>query len=123
MSAVRASGPKGFAATGQELRDLVVAYAKQETIEPLKGLARYVAWGVAGASAMALAAVLVLLGVLRLLQTETGDAFDGNWSFVPYAITLLGAVALIGVLAAAISRAGRRGRQPDPAHEAGGSAR
>ena len=31
----------------------------------------------------------MVLGLLRLLQTETGDAFDGNFSVFPYLITLV----------------------------------
>ena len=37
------------------------------------------------------------IGVLRLLQTETGGAFDGNWSWAPYVIVVivLGAASFI----------------------------
>jgi len=71
---------------------------------------------VAGAISMALGIALALLALLRLLQTETGDLFDGNWSFVPYVITLAAAAL---VLVIALSRI----RKPtlDKDHRAEGS--
>lgn len=68
--------------------DLVRDYAKQETLGPLKGAGRWLALGTAGSLFLGLGLVLVLLGVLRVLQTET-DAFDGAFSWVPYVIVLI----------------------------------
>jgi hypothetical protein len=68
--------------------DLVREYAKQETVGPLKGAGRWLALGAAGSLFLGLGLVLVLLGVLRVLQTET-DAFDGAFSWVPYVIVLI----------------------------------
>lgn len=68
--------------------DLVRDYAKQETLGPLKGAGRWLALGAAGSLFLGLGLVLVLLGVLRVLQTETG-AFDGAFSWVPYVIVLI----------------------------------
>lgn len=81
---------------------MVVAYVKQETIDPIKGLGRYVALGVAGSVLLGIGLIAVFLGILRLLQTETGSAFDGNWSFVPYVITLVAC----GIMALAAFKAG-----------------
>lgn len=80
-----------------ELWDLVRAYAKQETVEPLKGIGRWLAYGVAGS--LFLGAGLVLLGVggLRALQTETGTTFQESWSWAPYLITLAGLAILIAL--------------------------
>jgi lysylphosphatidylglycerol synthetase-like protein (DUF2156 family) len=75
-----------------ELRDLVVAYLKQETVVPLKQLGRYVSFGVAGALLLGLGVLLLAVGALRALQTETGDTFSGDWSWAPYTIVV---VALI----------------------------
>ena len=69
-----------------ELRDLIVAYLKQETVVPLKQLGRYLAFGVAGSLLMGVGVILWSLGLLRLLQTQTGDTFAGDWSWVPYLI-------------------------------------
>ena len=80
--------------------DLVKGYARQETLGPLKGAGRWLALGTAGATFLGLGLVLVLLGVLRLLQTEL-DAFDGGFSWVPYVIVLV----ICGLLSAiALSR-------------------
>ena len=72
-----------------ELKDLVVAYAKQETLEPIKGLGRFIAFGVAGSLLVALGLLLLTLSVIRVLQEELPETFDGNWSFAPYAVGLV----------------------------------
>lgn len=83
--------------TLRELVDLLVAYARQETLDPLRRLKRLVGFGLLGAILVATGFVLVSLGLLRMLQTET-DAFDGNWSFAPYLL-----VAGISAIALAIA--------------------
>lgn len=95
----------------REVWQLVVAYARQETLEPIKGLGRFLAWGLAAAVFVSTGLFLVLLGGLRLLQTETGSAFDGGWSWVPYVITLVG--CSVAAYAAIASRG--RGRQESAA--------
>lgn len=83
-----------------EVVDLVKDYARQEILGPVRGAGRWLALGAAGAIFLGLGSVFVLIGVLRLLQTEV-EAFDGAWSWVPYAITL---VAALGASAVALSR-------------------
>ncbi|MGO8864187.1 MAG: hypothetical protein ACLQRH_25955 [Acidimicrobiales bacterium] len=86
---------------GDDALNLTVDYLKQETLEPLTGLGRFLAWGVAGSLAIAVGILLILLGILRLLQTETGTALTGDWSWVPYfVVSILG----IGVAAVAVWR-------------------
>ena len=80
-----------------ELRDLVVAYAKQETVDPLKRLGRFAKFGFAGSLFLGIGFLLLGLGGLRLLQQETLPHWTGNWSWVPYAITLAGSL-LVAVL-------------------------
>jgi hypothetical protein len=76
-----------------ELRDLIVAYARQETINPIKSLGRYILFGLAGALLLGLGVVLLGVGVLRLLQTETGSTFRGDWSWAPYGIVFVALLA------------------------------
>lgn len=82
------------AETIQDLRDLVVEYFKQETLEPLKALRRYVGFGLLGGLLLGLGVVFVAVGGLRALQTETDTTFTGSWSWAPYAIVV--AVLLLG---------------------------
>ena len=90
---------KSLPTLASELFDLVRAYAKQETVEPLKGLGRFVAFGVAGSFALGIGLVLLALGGLRALQTETGTTFHGNWSWVPYVIVLVVTGLVIALVA------------------------
>ncbi len=82
----------------RELKDLVIAYAKQETIEPLKGLWRYVGFGLAGALLIGTGVCFLAIGLLRALQGNRGWAVHGNWSWVPYVID----VVLLVVIAALV---------------------
>ena len=84
--------PKPLAQQGTELKDLVLAYFKQETTDELKALAGYVAFGVVAWLLIGIGAACGAIGVLRLLQTETA-VFEGNWSWAPYFIVVI----LLGV--------------------------
>ena len=95
-----------------EVVDLVRDYAKEETLGPLKGAGRWLALGAAGAVLLGLGSVFVLIGVLRLLQTET-SAFDGGWSWVPYLIVLVAAAI---VAAVALSRVKKATLGKEPGH-------
>ena len=72
-----------------ELRDMVITYVKQETVVPLRQLGRYLAFGIAGSLLLGLGAVLLGVGGLRALQTETGETFTGDWSWAPYLIVFV----------------------------------
>ena len=72
-----------------ELKELVVDYVKQETIVPLRQLGRYLGFGIAGAFLLGLGVVLLGVGALRALQTETGSTFTGDWSWAPYGIVVV----------------------------------
>lgn len=87
-----------------ETIQLVKQYAVQETIGPLKGAGRWLGMGIAGALMLGIGFVLLLLALLRVLQEEAGGVFDGNWSFVPYLITLVAALLVIAIAASRIKR-------------------
>ena len=92
-----------------ELWELIVAYFKQETTQPLQALWRVIAFGIAGSLAIGIGVIFFAVGGLRLLQQET-DAFHGNWSFVPYVIMIFLLVAMAGV----VFRIGTRTKEPRP---------
>jgi hypothetical protein len=87
-----------MSAAGGDFFGLVVDYAKQETLGPVKGLARFVAFGMLGSVTMSVGVVVLLVALLRILQTETGTTFGGKLSWLPYVITA-GAALLVAALA------------------------
>jgi hypothetical protein len=96
--AVRHDDPKSIPQVATELWELTVAYAKQETVDPLRGLGRYLGYGLSGSLVFGFGAVLLLLSMLRALQTETGTAFTGNLSWVPYVIVVVAAALLVALV-------------------------
>jgi hypothetical protein len=94
---------------------LVLDYAKQETLGPAKGLARFVAFGVFGSIALSVGVVVLLVALLRALQDETGATFSGKLSWLPYVITAGAAVLVAGLAGWRITRgpAARRTRRAD----------
>jgi uncharacterized integral membrane protein len=94
---------------GQDVWELLVAYARQETVEPLRGLGRWIGFGAGGSVLIATGISLLLLSVLRALQTEAGTTFTGNWSWAPYVIVLIGALLVGGLSYWAVkSKKGKR---------------
>lgn len=94
----------------QDLLHLVIGYAKQETIDPIKGLGRFLAFGLAGALVGSVGLVLLLLGALRLLQTETGSTFGGRRTWIPYVLVVIVSAAVAGGALKGRSRGQRRGK-------------
>ena len=88
-----------------ELWGLTKDYARQETVEPLKGVGRYLAYGLAGVVVGSIGVIMLLLAMLRALQEKTGSTFHGSWSWAPYVLVLLAATVLAAIAA---SRIGKR---------------
>jgi hypothetical protein len=82
-------------------------YAKQETIDPLKGVGRYLTFGVPGTLLIGFGVVLLLLSALRALQTQTGSTFHGSLSWLPYFIVLAVAAGLVALAVVRITKAKR----------------
>jgi hypothetical protein len=100
---VPARSPRGGSVG--DVVELVKAYVKQETLGPLKGAGRWLALGLAGAVCIGIGLVELSVALLRVLQEETGDTFDGNWSWVPYVITLVFVLVAMGITLTRIQRA------------------
>ncbi len=97
-------GLGGLRSSGSETLQLVVDYVKQETITPLKGLGRFMMFGVAGSVALAIGLVILSVACLRVLQGETGTTFAGNWSWAPYLICTVAVVVVAAIAVKAVSR-------------------
>lgn len=102
---------KGPATQVAELKDLVVGYAKQETVDPLKTLGRYLGFGFAGSAVMGLGLFLLLLALLRGLQqidlfNDPAEVNGGTFSWAPYFLTgAVGMLLAVGFLWRLISMA------------------
>jgi hypothetical protein len=105
---IRGKGLGALRSEGREAFQLVVDYIKQETLDPLKGLGRFMLFGVAGSVALAIGLVILSVAFLRLLQGETGSTFAGNWSWAPYLICTVAVVAVAAIAVRAVSRGQRR---------------
>jgi hypothetical protein len=108
------SGISGVRKAGGDAVQLTVDYLKQETLGQIKGLGRFLAWGLAGSLAITIGLLLLLVGVLRLIQDETGTSLTGDWSWVPYFAVSLLAVAIIGVAAWRITAGPAKRKLPTP---------
>jgi hypothetical protein len=89
-------------AEAAEFKDLVVAYARQETLTPLRNLGHDLAFGFAGAICIATGILFAMLALLRGLQelqalNDPTDVSGGRFSWAPYTI-----VAVVGLIVAAI---------------------
>jgi hypothetical protein len=112
----RKDGKRGFGGLrdeGQETAKLIVDYIKQETLDPVKGLGRYIVFGVAGSVALSIGLVVLAVGFLRLLQEETGSTFTGNLSWVPYVICAVVVVGIAAIAVKAVSRGQTPSHTPD----------
>ena len=84
--------------------DLIKAYARQETVDPLKGAGRWVGLGLAGSILLMIGGVALTLALLRFLQEEGGSWTTGNLSWLPYLITFGALTVTIVLLALRINK-------------------
>lgn len=103
-----------------EVFEYVKEYAKQETLGPLKGAGRWLGAGVAGSLLLGIGFVLLLLGLLRLLQTEWTRSATGSLSWLAYLIVLVVCVLLLVVT---IKRINKAPLNPSESPTAGSAAR
>ena len=85
-----------FQRDATELRDLLLRYLKEETLDPFKSIGRYLAFGVLGSLFVGFGSFLLLLGILRYLQWQF-PFLDGSESWIPYAVVSVVAIAAIAI--------------------------
>lgn len=88
--------------TVDELKQLVVDYARQETVDPLKRLGMWAGFGIGGAMCFAIGSFLIGLGILRWLQQATWT--EGQFSWAPYLIVFAILLVLMGLCLMAMKR-------------------
>ncbi len=80
-----------------EARRLLGRYVKEQTVEPLKNLGRYVLWGLVGSLFVGFGTLMLLVGGLRFLQ-DVFPVFRGSLSWIPYLVIVVVGVSVIGLL-------------------------
>ncbi len=110
-------GLGGLKATGGEALQLVIDYIKQETLTPLKGLGRFMLFGVAGSVALAIGLVILSVGLPPAAPGRDGINFTGNWSWVPYLICTVVVVVVAAIAVMAVTR-GQARSWPNPKRRA-----
>ena len=107
LAGAMASGNGGLKADFDDLVSTLRAYVKQETLGPIRGLGRYLGFGLAGTACFAVAEVFLVLGVVRVLQS-TNSVFQGNLGFVPYLAGFATCVAFISLTIFVLKRDQKR---------------
>lgn len=97
-----------LAEEAEEIKDVALRYVREETVDPVKALGRYTAFGCAGSFLVGLGGLLVAVGLLRLLQ----DLFHGTTSWIPYLLVTLGGIAVVGLTLLKISGGPSKRRIP-----------
>ena len=112
----RGAGAPGIAnvrRSGGDALQLVLEYMKQETLGPLKGLGRFLVFGIAGSIALCAGLATLLIALLRGLQETTGTTFAGNWNWAPYLIVAFTALIVLGLAAWRIGKGPAARRLPE----------
>ena len=102
------TGRGGIRESGTDAARLVFDYVKQETLTPLKGLGRFLLFGIVGSVALCAGIVLLLIALLRALQTDTGGTFGGTLTWVPYLIVAAAAVVVTALAGWRITKGAAR---------------
>lgn len=86
--------------------DALTSYVKGQLLRPLSGAGRWLLFGIVGGVLVGAGVVFMLLGLLRLLQTEFSgiSTADSRLSWLPYFIVL---VIGVGVLIVTLQRINR----------------
>ena len=79
-----------------EIKALALRYIKEETIQPIKEMGRFVLWGAVGSLLVGFGYFFLLFGALRFLQDQF-KVLDGTLSWIPYLIVVVLAAMVIGL--------------------------
>ncbi len=81
--------------TVTELKEMVVDYAKQETVDPLKRLAHWFKWSLLGAVLLVSGSPCSVSGSYCGSSRRRSTAFQGGKSWIPYLITFGGLLVVL----------------------------
>ena len=81
-----------------EIKALALRYIKEETIQPIKDMGRFVLWGAIGSLLVGFGYLFLLFGALRFLQDQF-KVLDGTLSWIPYLVVVVLAALIIALTA------------------------
>ena len=76
-----------FDRTSGDVAALATRYVRQEILDPLRTVGRFLAFGVVGAALIGVGVILLGVGGLRLLQRWS--VLEGSWSWAPYLVVAM----------------------------------
>lgn len=79
-----------------EIKALALRYIKEETIQPIKEMGRFVLWGAVGSLLVGFGYLFLLFGALRFLQDQF-KVLDGTLSWIPYLVVVVLAALVIAL--------------------------
>ena len=79
-----------------EIKDLALRYIKEETLQPVKDMGRFIVWGALGSLLVGFGYFFLLFGALRFLQHQF-RVLDGTLSWIPYLIVVVLAAIIIAL--------------------------
>ena len=82
------------ARSGSVVFEMLFSYVKRETLKPIRGAGRWIAFGLTAALFISIGIVLGAIGVLRLAQTVFLDG-STSWSWVHYLFALIVCVLVL----------------------------
>ena len=109
--------PAGLRSRTRDAFVLLRDYLIQETVDPLRLLGRYVVWGTLGSFFVGIGALMLLVGLLRMLQEEF-PVLNGSLSWIPYLVVVIVAAAVIALTVLRIVTGPARRRRPAQPKEA-----
>lgn len=80
----------------EEIKELALRYIKEETIQPVKDMGRFVLWGALGSLLVGFGYFFLLFGALRFLQDQF-KVLDGSLSWIPYLVVVVLAAIIIAL--------------------------
>ena len=80
-----------------EIKSLLGRYVREETVEPVKRVGRYAAFGALGSIFVGFGTLMLLVALLRFLQHFR--VLDGTLSWLPYLIVAVVSLAVLALTA------------------------
>lgn len=97
---------QAFARDVDDVRSTAVRYVKEQTVDPVKALGRYAAFGCLGSILVGIGGILLIVGSLRGMS----HVFHGSLSWLPYLLVTIVASSVVALTIRTVSSGPARRR-------------